>query len=53
MLTPPDFVDDSEKQEIYNFAPAELRKQTSQYIQRSILGRNGLPRDISWSETNR
>ena len=29
MLTPPDFVDDSEKQEIYNFAPAEGNRPLS------------------------
>ena len=29
MLTPPDFVNDSERQEIYNFAPAEGNKPLS------------------------
>jgi hypothetical protein len=29
MLTPPDFVDDSEKQEIYNFGPAEGNRPLS------------------------
>lgn len=48
MLTSSDFVSDSERQEIYNFAPSEGNRPLN--IFRDQHFKNGLSRDISWTK---